>query len=69
MLRRSASSRRPALRAASGKMPAPKPLAITARPALGEAPMRSLAEFTKTTLIGGVLVILPVWISMLLLRK
>ena len=31
--------------------------------------MRSLAEFTKTTLIGGVLVILPVWISTLLLLK
>jgi uncharacterized membrane protein len=31
--------------------------------------MRSIAEFTKTTLIGGVLVILPVWISTLLLLK
>src|SRR4029079_7248332 len=31
--------------------------------------MRGLAEFTKTTLIGGVLVILPVWISTLLLLK
>jgi uncharacterized membrane protein len=31
--------------------------------------MRSLAEFTKTTLIGGVLVIVPLWISALLLAK
>ena len=31
--------------------------------------MRSLAEFTKTTLIGGVLVVLPLWISLLLLVK
>lgn len=31
--------------------------------------MRGLAEFTKTTLIGGVLVILPIWISALLLLK
>ena len=31
--------------------------------------MRSFAEFTKTTLIGGVLVILPLWISTLLLLK
>lgn len=31
--------------------------------------MRGLAEFTKTTLIGGVLVVLPLWISVLLLVK
>jgi uncharacterized membrane protein len=31
--------------------------------------MRSLAEFTKTTLIGGLLVVLPLWISVLLLAK
>ena len=31
--------------------------------------MRGLAEFTKTTLIGGILVILPLWISVLLLAK
>ncbi len=31
--------------------------------------MRSLAEFTKTTLIGGVLVLLPVYLSVLLLLK
>jgi uncharacterized membrane protein len=31
--------------------------------------MRTLAEFTKTTLIGGVLVILPVYVAVLLLAK
>jgi uncharacterized membrane protein len=31
--------------------------------------MRTLAEFTKTTLIGGVLVILPVYLSIILLAK
>ena len=31
--------------------------------------MRTLAEFIKTTLIGGVLVILPVYIAVLLLAK
>jgi len=31
--------------------------------------LRSVAEFTKTTLIGGVLVILPVYLSVLLLLK
>ena len=31
--------------------------------------MRGLAEFTKTTLIGGILVILPLWVSVLLLAK
>ena len=31
--------------------------------------MRSIAEFTKTTLIGGVLVIMPVYLSVLLLLK
>jgi len=31
--------------------------------------MKRLAEFTKTTLIGGVLVILPLYISLLLLFK
>jgi len=31
--------------------------------------MRTLAEFTKTTLIGGVLVILPLYLSIILLAK
>jgi len=31
--------------------------------------MRTLAEFAKTTLIGGVLVILPIYIALLLLAK
>ena len=31
--------------------------------------MRTLAEFTKTTLIGGVLIILPIYISILLIAK
>jgi len=31
--------------------------------------MRSLAEFTKTTLVGGVLIILPLYVSLLLLAK
>ena len=31
--------------------------------------MRALAEFTKTTLIGGLLVILPVYVCVLLLAK
>ena len=31
--------------------------------------MRALAEFTKTTLIGGVLIVLPVYLSVLLLVK
>jgi uncharacterized membrane protein len=31
--------------------------------------MRALAEFTKTTLIGGVLIILPIYIAILLLAK
>jgi uncharacterized membrane protein len=31
--------------------------------------MRAIAEFTKTTLIGGVLVIMPVYLSVLLLLK
>ena len=31
--------------------------------------MKTLAEFTKTTLIGGVLIILPVYVSLLLLAK
>jgi uncharacterized membrane protein len=31
--------------------------------------MKALAEFTKTTLIGGVLIILPVYVSLLLLAK
>ena len=29
--------------------------------------MKTLAEFTKTTLIGGLLIILPVYIAVLLL--
>jgi len=31
--------------------------------------MRTLAEFTKTTLIGGVLIILPIYVCVLLLLK
>ena len=31
--------------------------------------MKTLAEFTKTTLIGGLLIILPVYIAVLLLAK
>jgi uncharacterized membrane protein len=31
--------------------------------------MRALAEFTKTTLIGGFLIVLPVYVSVLLLAK
>lgn len=31
--------------------------------------MRTLAEFTKTTLIGGVLIILPLYLAALLLAK
>jgi uncharacterized membrane protein len=31
--------------------------------------MRGLAEFTKTTILGGVLVVLPLWFSLLLLAK
>jgi uncharacterized membrane protein len=31
--------------------------------------MRTLAEFTKTTLIGGVLIILPIYVAVLLLAK
>jgi uncharacterized membrane protein len=31
--------------------------------------MKSIIEFIKTTLIGGVLVVLPVWLSVLLLVK
>jgi uncharacterized membrane protein len=31
--------------------------------------MKTLAEFTKTTLIGGILVILPIYIAVLLLAK
>jgi len=31
--------------------------------------MRTLAEFTKTTLIGGILIILPIYVSILLLLK
>ncbi|MFO1153697.1 MAG: hypothetical protein U1E42_08555 [Rhodospirillales bacterium] len=31
--------------------------------------MRAIAEFTKTTLIGGVLIILPIYIAVLLLAK
>ncbi len=31
--------------------------------------MKTLAEFTKTTLIGGVLVILPIYVAILLLAK
>lgn len=31
--------------------------------------MRAIAEFTKTTLIGGVLVVIPIYLSVLLLLK
>lgn len=31
--------------------------------------MRTLAEFTKTTLIGGLLIVLPVYLTLLLLAK
>jgi uncharacterized membrane protein len=31
--------------------------------------MKGLAEFTKTTLIGGLLVVLPIYVSILLLAK
>ena len=31
--------------------------------------MRTLAEFTKTTLIGGILIILPIYVAILLLLK
>jgi uncharacterized membrane protein len=31
--------------------------------------MRAFAEFTKTTLVGGMLVVLPLWLSVLLLLK
>lgn len=31
--------------------------------------MRALAEFTKTTLVGGILVVLPLWLSVILLVK
>jgi uncharacterized membrane protein len=31
--------------------------------------MRELAEFTKTTLIGGLLIVLPIYVSVLLLLK
>ena len=31
--------------------------------------MKGLAEFTKTTLIGGVLVVLPIYVAILLLAK
>lgn len=31
--------------------------------------MRGLAEFTKTTLIGGLLIVLPLWLSVLLLMR
>ena len=31
--------------------------------------MKTLAEFTKTTLIGGILIILPIYVAILLLLK
>ena len=31
--------------------------------------MKTLAEFTRTTLIGGLLIILPIYIAVLLLAK
>src|SRR5512135_3406871 len=41
----------------------------TGRPNEETTPMRTLAEFTKTTLIGGVLIILPLYLAALLLAK
>jgi hypothetical protein len=35
----------------------------------GPKTMKTLAEFTKTTLIGGVLIILPIYVAVLLLAK
>jgi uncharacterized membrane protein len=35
----------------------------------GEKQMRSIAELTKTTLIGGILVVMPIYLSVLLLLK
>jgi uncharacterized membrane protein len=35
----------------------------------GAQQMKTLAEFTKTTLIGGVLIILPIYVAVLLLAK
>jgi uncharacterized membrane protein len=31
--------------------------------------MRTLAEFMKTTLIGGIIIVLPVYIAVLLILK
>lgn len=31
--------------------------------------MRTLAEFVKTTLIGGLLIILPIYVSIILIAK
>ena len=31
--------------------------------------MRSIAEFTKTTLIDGILIVLPIYVSLLLLAE
>jgi uncharacterized membrane protein len=31
--------------------------------------MRTLAEFVKTTLIGGLLIILPIYVSLILIAK
>ena len=31
--------------------------------------MRSLAEFVKTTLVGGILIVLPIYVAILLIAK
>jgi len=36
---------------------------------MGATGMKTLAEFSRTTLIGGLLIILPVYIAVLLLAK
>src|ERR1700722_5091822 len=37
--------------------------------AKGDRPMKPLVEFTKTTLVGGLLIILPIYVAVLLLLK
>src|SRR5262249_20211525 len=43
--------------------------AARSSPIVEDTQMRTLAEFTKTTLIGGFLIVLPVYVSLLLLAK
>ena len=40
-----------------------------ARPRGSTIQMKALAEFSKTTLIGGILIVLPIYVSLLLLAK